>query len=352
MKIRAITAIRMLFLVVAAATLVGCLDVVPPGHPPVGIGIPSWSPDGERIVFALQGEGDPSRIYVIDADGGGLDRLTDFAATCPAWSPDGRRIALVGTTDAPYGRSWLVAMNADGSGAKRIYRTASYADIGCPAWSPEGERLAFIDDYKITLIGRDGRTAWRIAAPAQDVFDLLAWSPNGRSIAYTQWNARRNDTTSTSSRRTERRSRAFSSERRTPRYGRLTVSPSRICIRVRVERLTTSTSFGWTAGRGWSHRGSCLPHRGRRMGVSWPSPEGLRAYSSPLPAVVARGGFLLTWRGSPLTPSPSLLSSLPGRRMKNGSRTSRPMRSTSPKSTAATCAGSPTLTTLDDGLGS
>lgn len=193
MKIRAITAIRMLFLVVAAATLVGCLDVVPPGHPPVGIGIPSWSPDGERIVFALQGEGDPSRIYVIDADGGGLDRLTDFAATCPAWSPDGRRIALVGTTDAPYGRSWLVAMNADGSGAKRIYRSASYADIGCPAWSPEGERLAFIDDYKITLIGRDGRTARRIAAPAQDVFDLLAWSPNGPSIAYTQWNARRND---------------------------------------------------------------------------------------------------------------------------------------------------------------
>src|SRR5262249_17505380 len=48
----------------------------------------AWSPDGQKIAFANR-----PAIYVIDADGSGLHRLT-VRGTQPAWSPDGRTIAF------------------------------------------------------------------------------------------------------------------------------------------------------------------------------------------------------------------------------------------------------------------
>ena len=50
--------------------------------------MPSWSPDGERIVFVSNRDGN-NEIYVMDADGGNLTNLTKHAANefAPAWSP-------------------------------------------------------------------------------------------------------------------------------------------------------------------------------------------------------------------------------------------------------------------------
>lgn len=65
----------------------------------------AFSPDGRRIAFvstrdapASDGPGD---LYVMDADGGNVVRLTSGLAVQaqPSWSPDGRSIVISGSAN-------------------------------------------------------------------------------------------------------------------------------------------------------------------------------------------------------------------------------------------------------------
>ena len=58
-----------------------------------------WSPDGSKIAFRLHPDvSDDFRIYIVDADGSGLRRLTKETGTeCECdffWSPDGAQVAF------------------------------------------------------------------------------------------------------------------------------------------------------------------------------------------------------------------------------------------------------------------
>src|SRR5712691_2664639 len=50
---------------------------------------PRWSPDGARLAFVSNRERDAGQLYVIPADGGEPQRLTDLKedASQAAWSP-------------------------------------------------------------------------------------------------------------------------------------------------------------------------------------------------------------------------------------------------------------------------
>ncbi len=102
----------------------------------------SWSPDGERIVFATNFDGF-SEISVMDSDGSNVQQLThtpgrDAWNLAPEWSPDGQKIVFDSTRD---GNFEIYVVDADGSNVQRL--THNDKVDARPAWSPDGQRIVF-----------------------------------------------------------------------------------------------------------------------------------------------------------------------------------------------------------------
>lgn len=100
---------------------------------------PRWSPDGTRIAYCDRRHG-KGEIYLIDADGSRLERLTRNTAPDlrPHWSPDGRWIAFKSDRD---GDTQVYMMKADGSDVRRL--TNLEKGVGEVSWSPTGHQIVF-----------------------------------------------------------------------------------------------------------------------------------------------------------------------------------------------------------------
>ncbi|MFP4205848.1 MAG: TolB family protein [Spirochaetaceae bacterium] len=79
---------------------------------------PVYSPDGSRIAFVATHDGD-AEIYVADADGTNVTKLTDNEATdaSPRWSPDGSRIIFVSDREGDFN---IYTMKPDGSDLRML----------------------------------------------------------------------------------------------------------------------------------------------------------------------------------------------------------------------------------------
>jgi hypothetical protein len=145
----------------------------------------SWSPDGSRIAFVSDREGNPN-IWVIDSDGGNLVNLTQHEDKdhSPAWSPDGEWIAFASVRDSLYWELYL--MRPDGSDVQRLTWWEDASDLS-PSWSPDATRLAFATkrdgNWEIYVMDRDGGNLTRLTDDPSDDTNP-AWSPDGSRIAF------------------------------------------------------------------------------------------------------------------------------------------------------------------------
>lgn len=148
---------------------------------------PVWSPDGTKIAFVSYRYGDGA-IYIMNADGSNLTRLTNYASYDPLWSPDGTKIVFrtYDTRGSSIGEIYV--MDADGSNQTRLTNYSCFNAV----WSPDGTKIAF-DPYGaimfndisgIYVMNADGSNQTRLSLEGRDP----TWSPDGTKIAFSTYN--------------------------------------------------------------------------------------------------------------------------------------------------------------------
>jgi len=192
---------------------------------------PRWSPDGRYLSFISSRDGGKGgQVWLLDRRGGEATRLTEIKGGVSAyeWSPDGTRLVLsvddpedtASTADSTKAkapkpivldryhfkqdiqgylgnqRSHLYLF--DVAAKKSEVLTAGKYDESNPSWSPDGKMIAFVSDRSpdpdrsinadvYVIEARPGAEMRRLTMFEGDDNNSgskLAWSPDGKSIAY------------------------------------------------------------------------------------------------------------------------------------------------------------------------
>ena len=138
------------------------------------------SPKGERALFVARGD-----IFTAPIENGptrNLTRSSDAHEKWARWSPDGRRIAFVSDRD---GEDEIYVMSQDGVGTPEQLTDGGNAMRYAPEWAPDGGRLAFSDkDGKLYVLEVASRTMTLVADEANGQVLDYTWSPRGGYLAF------------------------------------------------------------------------------------------------------------------------------------------------------------------------
>jgi len=192
-----------------------------------------WSPDGSRVAFIRAAPRHRPQLWLLESAGGEARQLTELPEGHIAsfkWSPDGSRIALSfrptpaeftehagrsrrekGESDPPRAiESNFYRLDGDGyfgdarhhlalvevgTGRHRVLHDGDRMGEFSFDWSPEGDRLAMTTNGspraafepwmdEILILDAAGRWTLRTSGAPIGAKSAIAWSPDGRSLAW------------------------------------------------------------------------------------------------------------------------------------------------------------------------
>ena len=142
------------------------------------------APDQRQLALTMEGSAGPD-LWIGDLQGGSLRRLSeDGRSLGPTWRPDGLEIAFASSKAGPFN---LFARDVDGRAAESPLTVSPWNQLPT-SWSPDGRSLAFTEFHP-----RTGADIWvlELATRARrpllrSLFDESGarFSPDGRWIAY------------------------------------------------------------------------------------------------------------------------------------------------------------------------
>jgi Tol biopolymer transport system component/DNA-binding winged helix-turn-helix (wHTH) protein len=150
----------------------------------------SWSPDGTLIAFTRESDGADGGLFLIPATGGEARKLSDASFTQeslmhPAWSPDGATLAYAAMSES--GAQVVRLLTVETAQSRPLEPAPACRDAGAPAWSGDGKQLAFVcmtsvAVYEVYLARPATSSAPRRVATMQGFPQGLAWVPDADRI--------------------------------------------------------------------------------------------------------------------------------------------------------------------------
>jgi Tol biopolymer transport system component len=134
--------------------------------------VPAWSPDGSKILFSSNRDGDGRTpiLYIMNADGSGQQKfgmLVTIDGTEPDWSAANNKIVFVRGTAAK-GDIWVMDAGSPLPLMTAKKLTDNIDNNRSPVWSPDGRQIAFTSDEgnvnHIFIMNADGSNIHRLTA--------------------------------------------------------------------------------------------------------------------------------------------------------------------------------------------
>jgi len=150
---------------------------------------PTFSPDGNTIVYASGDDSGTDLVAVSAIDGSGRRRVTVGRGTdnvSPSFSPDGRRIAF---TSGRSGHPEVYITDVDGTNAELLtpFNFGDQSYRSNPDWSPDGRTVSFQSQiagtFQVMSISLRDRSIKQHTIDGSN--EDPSWAPDGRHLVFT-----------------------------------------------------------------------------------------------------------------------------------------------------------------------
>lgn len=156
--------------------------------PPMEAWNSKWSPDGERILTFLTGDGNRRGVSLISTQDGKMHAASgDGGEMQPSWSPDGSSILY---SDFPFfsEQPAKVSVHIRHLDSGRVETLPGSEGLFAPQWSPDGEHAVAMKNDQLLMLYDFHSQRWSQLGAG---WGLLRWSADGRWVYCLRYGASR-----------------------------------------------------------------------------------------------------------------------------------------------------------------